>query len=185
MRVQGVRPLYELAIPNLEVYSFYQDTLQSWIGQTVGSIRLQQLLRALIKAEFKTFAKLLQEMVLAVLSYHDMAGKKPERVYHAFVLGLLTQMTDRYQIRSNRESGYGRYDVLMIPLDPNEPGFIFEFKKIDKPEEKNASDAMQSALEQIQTQQYAAELREHDVKTIWGIGVVVSGKRVWVENIAL
>jgi hypothetical protein len=185
MRVQRVHPLYELAIPNLEVYSFYEDTIQSWIGQTVGSLRLQQLLRALTKTQFKTFGKLLQEMVLAVLSYHDMAGKKPERVYHAFVLGLLTNMTDRYQIRSNRESGYGRYDVLMIPLDPNEPGFIFEFKKIDKPEEKNASDAMQSALEQIQKQQYAAELREHDVKKIWGIGVVVSGKRVWVENIAL
>jgi len=73
----------------------------------------------------------------------------------------------------------------MIPLNPNEPGFIFEFKKIDKPEAKNASDAMQSALAQIQKQQYAAELREHEVKQIWGIGGVVSGKRVWVESIAL
>ncbi len=185
MTVQRVRPLYELAIPNLEVYSFYEDTLRSWVQQTVGSQRLQQLLRALTQTDFKTFGKLLKEMVLAVLSYHDIAGKKPERVYHAFVLGLLTNMTASYQIRSNRESGYGRYDVLMIPLNPNEPGFIFEFKKIDKPEEKNAADAMQSALEQIQKQQYAVELREHGIKKIWGIGVVVSGKRVWVESIAL
>jgi len=178
-------PIYDLAIPNREVQAFYRNTVQLWVQKTVGSQRLQQLLRALTQTDFKTFGKLLKEMVLAVLSYHDIAGKKPERVYHAFVLGLLTNMTDRYHIRSNRESGYGRYDVLMIPLDPNEPGFVFEFKKIDKPEEKNASEAMQSALEQIQKQQYAAELREHDVKKIWGIGVVVSGKRVWVENIAL
>ncbi len=178
-------PIYDLAIPNREVLAFYRNTIQVWVQKTVGSQRLQQLLRALTQTDFKTFGKLLKEMVLAVLSYHDIAGKKPERVYHAFVLGLLTNMTASYQIRSNRESGYGRYDVLMIPLNPNEPGFIFEFKKIDKPEEKNAADAMQSALEQIQTQQYAAELREHDVKKIWGIGVVVSGKRVWVENLAL
>ncbi|RKZ81439.1 MAG: AAA family ATPase [Candidatus Parabeggiatoa sp. nov. 1] len=178
-------PIYDLAIPNREVQAFYRNTIQVWVQKTVGSQRLQQLLRALTQTDFKTFGKLLKEMVLAVLSYHDMAGKKPERVYHAFVLGLLTNMTDRYQIRSNRESGYGRYDVLMIPLSPNEPGFIFEFKKIDKPDEKNAADAMQSALEQIQKQQYAAELREHDVKKIWGIGVVVEGKRVWVESIAL
>ncbi len=178
-------PIYDLAIPNREVQAFYRNTIQVWVQKTVGSQRLQQLLRALTQTDFKTFGKLLKEMVLAVLSYHDMAGKKPERVYHAFVLGLLTNMTDRYQIRSNRESGYGRYDVLMIPLSPNEPGFIFEFKKIDKPDEKNAKEAMQSALEQIQKQQYAAELREHDVKNIWGIGVVVEGKRVWVESIAL
>lgn len=143
------------------------------------------MLRALLQTQFKTFGKLLQDMVLAMLSYHDMAGDKPERVYHAFVLGLLTNMTNRYQIRSNRESGYGRYDVLMIPHQPNEPGFIFEFKKIDKPDEKNAKEAMQSALEQIQNQQYALELQEHGVKKIWGIGVVVEGKQVWVESLAL
>ncbi|MDM8561498.1 AAA family ATPase [Candidatus Parabeggiatoa sp. HSG14] len=178
-------PIYDLAIPNREVHAFYRNTIQVWIQRTVGSQRLQQLLRALTKTDFKTFGKLLKEMVLAVLSYHDTAGKKPEKVYHAFVLGLLTSMTDRYQIRSNRESGYGRYDVLMIPLMPSEPGFIFEFKKIDKPDEKNAKEAMQSALAQIKKQQYAAELQEHGVKKIWGIGVVVEGKKVWVESIAL
>ena len=184
-QLRDEEPIYDLAIPNREVQAFYRNTIQVWVQKTVGSQRLQQLLRALTQTDFKTFGKLLKEMVLTVLSYHDIAGKKPERVYHAFVLGLLTNMTDRYQIRSNRESGYGRYDVLMIPINPNEPGFIFEFKKVDKPDEKNAKEAMQSALEQIQKQQYAAELREHDVKQIWGIGVVVEGKRVLVESVAL
>jgi hypothetical protein len=127
----------------------------------------------------------LKEIVLAVLSFHDTAGNNPEKVYHAFVLGLLTHLTDRYVIRSNRESGYGRYDVLMIPLKKTEPGFIFEFKKVNKPNEKNAEQALKSALEQIQEKQYAVELREQGVNEIWGIGVVVKGKKVWVENISL
>jgi hypothetical protein len=178
-------PIYDLSIPNREIYTFYRDTIQVWVRETLGSQQLQNLLHALLKADFKTFGKLLQEMVLVILSYHDTAGKKPEIIYHAFVLGLLTHITDRYQIRSNRESGYGRYDVLMIPLDPNEPGFVFEFKKIDEPEEKNATDAMRNALAQIQNKQYATELQAYKVKTIWGIGVVVEGKQVWVESIVL
>ena len=101
------------------------------------------------------------------------------------MLGLLTHLTDHYQIRSNRESGYGRYDVLMIPYQKTEPGFIFEFKKVNKSEEKNETEAMKSALKQIQEKQYAVELREQGVKKIWGIGVVVKGKKVWVKNIAL
>jgi hypothetical protein len=181
---QRLLPLYELAIPNLEVYSFYEQTLQKWLQSTVGSKRLQKLLQALLKTDFNTFELLLKEVVLAVLSFHDSAGNDPEKVYHAFVLGLLTHLMDRYVIRSNRESGYGRYDVLMIPLNKNEPGFVFEFKKVNKSKETK-EEAMQSALNQIQEQQYATELREQGVKEIWGIGVVVKGKKVWVENISL
>ncbi|MDM8559760.1 AAA family ATPase [Candidatus Parabeggiatoa sp. HSG14] len=182
MIAQPILPLYELAIPNLEVYSFYQNTLKSWLHHQAGGKRLQKLLHALIKTDFKTFGELLKEMVLTILSFHDTAGNKPERIYHVFVLGLLTHLMDRYLIRSNRESGYGRYDVLMIPHNKEEPGFIFEFKKVNKPEEKNHKTAMKSALDQIQEKQYAVELRDQGVKNIWGIGVVVSGKRVWVES---
>jgi hypothetical protein len=176
-------PIYEVAIPNLEVRLFYRKTIKFWVQNTVGSERLQKLLQALTKTDFKTFGELLKEMVLAVLSFHDTGGDEPEKVYHAFVLGLLTHLTDRYQIRSNRESGYGRYDVLMIPHQKTEPGFIFEFKKVNKSEEKNETEAMKSALKQIKDQQYTIELREQGVKIIWGIGVVVKGKKVWVESL--
>jgi len=178
-------PIYEIKIPNLEVRLFYRHTITQWLQNTVGSRRLQKLLQALLKTDFKTFAQLLKEMVLAVLSFHDTAGDEPERVYHAFVLGLLTHLMDRYVIRSNRESGYGRYDVLMIPHNKTEPGFIFEFKKVNKSKEKSGNEALKSALKQIQEQQYAVELRSQGVKKIWGIGVVVKGKKVWVDNILL
>jgi hypothetical protein len=185
MTLKEEEPIYEIAIPNLEVRSFYRNTIKLWVGKTVGRQRLQKLLQALLKTDFQTFTELLKEIVLAVLSFHDTAGNNPEKVYHAFVLGLLTHLTDRYVIRSNRESGYGRYDVLMIPLKKTEPGFIFEFKKVNKPNEKNAEQALKSALEQIQEKQYAVELREQGVKEIWGIGVVVKGKKVWIKNLLL
>jgi hemerythrin superfamily protein len=180
---QPLLPLYELTIPNLEVYSFYQNTLKTWLQHQLGRLQLQKLLQALIKTDFETFGELLKEMVLTILSYHDTAGKEPEKVYHAFVLGLLTHLMDRYVIRSNRESGYGRYDVLMIPKKSAEPGFIFEFKKVNRPKEENEKEAMKSALEQIQNKQYATELRDLGIKQIWGIGVVVDKKQVWVESL--
>jgi hypothetical protein len=182
---QRFRLLYELAIVNFEVHSFYENTLQLWIQKTVGSQRLRDLLHSLTQADWKIFGKRLEEMVLSVLSYHDTAGEAPERVYHAFVLGLLTHLSDRYIVRSNRESGYGRYDVLMIPRQQPEPGFVFEFKKIDRPDEKTVKEAMQSALQQIKEKEYAVELKEQGIKRIWGIGVVVEGKQVWVESVQL
>ena len=180
---QRILPLYELAIPNLEIHSFYEQTLQSWIQQRIGSERLQNLLSALMQTDFETFGELLKEMVLAILSYHDTGGDEPEKAYHAFVLGLLTHLMDRYIIRSNRESGYGRYDVLMIPHQKPEPGFIFEFKKVNHSKEENEVDAMKNALTQIENKQYATELRDLNVKQIWGIGVVVDKKQVWVETL--
>lgn len=180
---QRLRPLYELAIPNLEVYSFYEETLQNWIQRRIGSKRLQNLLHALIQTDFNTFSVLLKEMVLAILSYHDTAGDEPEKVYHAFVLGLLTHLMDSYVIRSNRESGYGRYDVLMIPHQKDAHGFIFEFKKLNHSQEKSQVEAMKNALNQIKKKQYATELRDLGVKSIWGIGVVVDKKQVWVESL--
>lgn len=184
-RLQEDEWIYQLAIPNQEVRSFYRHTLKQWLGQTVGSQLLQNLLRSLLQADWPTFGKGLKDIVLTILSYHDTAGTEPERVYHAFVLGLLTHLADRYQIRSNRESGYGRYDVLMIPRHPTDAGFILEFKKIDRPDDPSAEAAMQSALQQIQQQQYAAELHAHSVTSIWGIGIVVEGKAVWVESMLL
>jgi len=177
--------IYDLTIPNREVRSFYRQTIRLWIQKTVGSQRLRDLLDSLTQADWKRFGKRLEEMVLSVLSYHDTAGEAPERVYHAFVLGLLTHLSDRYIVRSNRESGYGRYDVLLHPRQLDEPGFVFEFKKIDRPDEKTVKEAMQSALQQIKVKQYAVELQAQGVKRIWGIGVVVDGKQVWVESVQL
>lgn len=179
------RQVYELAIPNQEVRLFYEDSIRTWLHRQTGDRRLRQLLTTLTQGDLVTFGKVLQDIVVTILSYHDTAGDEPERVYHAFALGLFVHLSDQYTIRSNRESGYGRYDLLMIPKDAARPGFVFEFKKIDKDDEKTPQAAMQSAFRQIRDKEYATELKDANVTRILGVGVVVEGKQVWVESIDL
>ncbi|MEI6258622.1 MAG: AAA family ATPase [Deltaproteobacteria bacterium] len=179
------RILYDLSIPNMEVLSFYEDTIQVWLRRQIGDHRLQQLLKALMQEDIAGFEQYLAEMVQTVLSYHDTSGDEPERVYHAFVLGLLVNLGSQYHVSSNRESGYGRYDVMLIPKDPRQTGFVFEFKKVNVKYDKTPKTAMKSALKQIKDRQYALELRQAGVQKILGIGVVVHKKKVWVESVRL
>jgi Predicted AAA-ATPase/PD-(D/E)XK nuclease superfamily len=184
-RQEHTRILYDLSIPNMEVLSFYEDTIQVWLRRQIGDHRLQQLLKALLQEDIAGFEQYLAEMVQTVLSYHDTSGDEPERVYHAFVLGLLVNLGSQYQVRSNRESGYGRYDVMLIPKDPQQTGFVFEFKKVNSKYDKTPKTAMKSALKQIKDRHYALELRQAGVQKILGIGVVVHKKKVWVESVRL
>ena len=177
--------VYQLSIPNREVFIFYRQTIQFWLQKQIGDHRLQHLLKALLQEDITSFEQYLAEMVQTVLSYHDTSGDEPERVYHAFVLGLLVNLSSQYHIRSNRESGYGRYDVMLIPKNPQQTGFIFEFKKVDGKYDKTANTAMKSALRQIRDRKYALELHQTGVQKILGIGVVVHKKKVWVESVGL
>ncbi|MBF0397473.1 MAG: AAA family ATPase [Desulfobacterales bacterium] len=178
-------PVYQLSIPNQEVSIFYRHTLKLWLNQQVGEQKLQSLLKSLLNEDIKSFEQYLSDIAEEILSYHDMSGDEPERVYHAFVLGLFVSLGSKYQIRSNRESGYGRYDVMLIPHNSQHTGFIFEFKKVDKKKEKSQKASMQIALKQIQDKKYASELRQTGVEKILGIGIVVQGKKIWVKSVEL
>ena len=169
----------------MEVLSFYENTIQVWLRRQIGDHRLQQLLKALLREDIKSFGGYLSDMVAAILSYHDTSGDEPERVYHAFVLGLFVNLGSQYHVRSNRESGYGCYDVMLIPKDPLQTGFVFEFKKVDLEDNESSETAMKSALKQIKDRHYALELRQAGVQKILGVGVVVHKKKVWVESVAL
>ena len=176
---------YELTPPNREVYLFFRSMVSKWLNQTVGDRRLASLLSALTRGEIRTFGKYLQEMVANILSVHDIAGERPERVYHAFVLGLLVNLGGSHTVRSNRESGYGRYDVLLIPKDPAQPGLALEFKKIEEDEGEDVEKALKSALAQIRDKDYASEIRAMGARRILGVGVVFEGKRVFVREAEL
>ena len=91
---------------------------------------------------------------------HPSSKSQPERFYHGFVLGLLVELRDRYQVKSNRESGYGRYDVMLIPRNVAENAMILEFKVFDVEEEYSLQDTVKSALRQIEEKQYDTELLE-------------------------
>ncbi|MBF0102887.1 MAG: PD-(D/E)XK nuclease domain-containing protein, partial [Desulfobacterales bacterium] len=175
--------VYQLTIPNREVLIFYRQTIQFWLNKQIGDHRLQHLLKSLLREDIKSFGGYLSDMVATILSYHDTSGSEPERVYHAFVLGLLVNLGSQYHVRSNREAGYGRYDVMLIPKNPQQTGFVFEFKKIDIEDNETSETAMKSALKQIQDKNYALELRATGVQKIVGIGVVVHNKKVWVQAV--
>ena len=89
---------------------------------------------------------------------HPSEAAQPERFYHGFVLGLLVELRDRYQLKSNRESGYGRYDVMLIPNQKTDIAMILEFKVHDSSEEKTLEDTVEAALRQIEEKKYDAEL---------------------------
>ena len=107
----------------------------------------------------------MNEVALATFSNfdsgtHPSSKSQPERFYHGFMLGLLVELRDRYQVKSNRESGYGRYDVLLIPRNVAENAMILEFKVFDVEEEYSLQDTVKSALRQIEEKQYDTELLE-------------------------
>jgi hypothetical protein len=137
-----------------------------------------------LKEVIKSFGGYLSDMVAAIFSYHDTSGSEPERVYHAFVLGLFANLGSQYHVRTNRESGYGRYDVMLIPNDPRQTGFVFEFKKVDLEDNESSETAMKSALKQIQDRHYALELRQVGAQKILGIGVVVHKKRFGLNQLS-
>ncbi len=176
--------VYDLIPPNREVHQFYTSTVQQWIEQQFSTTPLDDMLRALVQEDWDAFRKMLRDVIRDTLSFHDTGGPTPEKVYHAFVLGMLLNLPD-YRVSSNRESGYGRYDVMLTPNDSGKPGFVLEFKKYDEDEKQSVETALAEAIEQIQTKEYAAQLRLERVSQITGVAIVMEGKQVWLETVAL
>ncbi len=114
------------------------------------------------------------------MSFFDTAGE-PEKVYHAFVMGLLLWITPEYQVKSNRESGYGRYDIMIIPREETgKLSFIIEFKKTRKKE--TLETAAKSALAQIEEKKYEAELIAKGIKNYKKLAIVFKGKEVTIKE---
>jgi hypothetical protein len=171
-----------LTIPNLEVnYLFKNDVVKNWFKNSEINIQLMDILHHLTNGDLSIFRKIFIEFCQSSFSYFDVSGNEPERFYHAFVLGLIVSLRNNYTIRSNRESGYGRYDIMLIPKDKNERAFIFEFKKVDKFEKENMQSAMEDAKKQIKEKKYAQELLELGMNNIYNIAAVFEKKEIEVE----
>ena len=120
-------------------------------------------------------------LLITSRSHHDIPAKNPERVYHAFVLGLLVALKDTHEVKSNRESGYGRYDVSLIPYDKKALGIVLEFKKVDEKKETLETCA-EKALVQIEEKKYVAELEGRGITQIICLGLAFLGKRVLIKE---
>ena len=170
-----------LRIPNVEVGWLYQSTIFNWFKKTIHLSKYYLLLNSLTSGDISTFSQIFQEFLLSSVSVFDMTPEEPEKIYHAFILGMLIGLEDRYEVKSNRESGYGRYDVMLIPRDSKELGIIMEFKKVGRFEKIDLETAVVSALQQIEDKQYDQELLNRGVKRILHLGLAFEGKKVLIR----
>ena len=160
-RGELLKPWYHLKITNLETRSMFADMFAGWFQSSISSYN--NFISALIQGNLKQMNIYMNEVALETFSSFD-TGKRisprtqPERFYHGFVLGLLVELREEYQLKSNRESGFGRYDVMLIPHDKEKNAIILEFKVFDKDEESDLNDTAQAALKQIDDRQYDTEL---------------------------
>lgn len=179
---KGLRDYYKLKIPNLEIKSLYYDIIESWFNESISKNKYETMLRSLISGDIKTFEKILKQFVLNSISYFDVGGYEGEKVYHAFVLGLLVSITDTHEVKSNRESGYGRYDVMIIPKVKDRLGLVIEFKKLDPDDDETLEETADSALKQIEEKKYTTELFSKGISNIKKLAVVFKGKDIFIKE---
>lgn len=172
---------YNLTIPNAEVRIAYKNIIKKYFSDKIKNRELEMMLKGLIDGDISLFEKILQKIVTAIFSYHDFTGE-PEKVYHALVAGLLVWLWETHEIKSNRESGFGRYDIMITPKNPKLLGYVIEFKAVDEDRNETVPAAVESAFKQIEAKKYETELVERGIRNIKKLAIVFSGKRVFVKE---
>ena len=169
--------IYNLKIPNREIRSYFGDLfLNRFFGTEV---KTNILIKALENGDIKKFEKTLGEIMINMLSHFDLDSEM-EKIYQVFMIGLVGFLMGRYEIISNNESGYGRYDLAMIPVKSNEKAYLMEFK-ISKTE-KGMRARAEEALKQIDEKKYDTRLKARGIKNILKLGIAFYGKSVKVVS---
>ena len=151
---------YEFALTNMEVRFMFENMIKEWFSDFTPAYN--NFIKALLLGDIKAMNEYMNRVALQTFSYFDTgkrpSGAEPERFYHGFVLGLLVEMDGRYFVTSNRESGFGRYDVMLEPLRDNDYAYVLEFKVHDPLDEMTLKDTVASALAQIEEKKYETAL---------------------------
>ena len=182
-----LNPWYHISITNFETLSMFANMFSGWFESS--DARYNDFIKALLRGNIKEMNYYMNKVALATFSYFD-TGKRPseisepEKFYHGFVLGLIVELSDKYEVKSNRESGFGRYDVMIVPFDKKEDAMVLEFKVYDSDEENSLEDTLSSALKQINEKEYDAELlsRGFAKEKIRHYGFVFKGKKVLIGS---
>ena len=184
-----LEPWYHLSITNLETVSMFSNMFKGWFNN--DSSNYGEFVQALLKGRLREMNIYMNDVALSTFSYFDVGTQpsertQPERFFHGFVLGLLVELRDIYEIKSNRESGYGRYDVMLVPKsgDRKYNAIILEFKVFDSYDESTLEDTAQSALRQIEEKNYDAELIARGIEKdrIRHYGFAFEGKKVLIAE---
>ncbi len=177
--------VYTLSLTNYEVLRMLKGTIRGWFQK---SDHYNEFLNALLSCDIEAMNAYLNRILIQIASSFD-GGKKsssvePERFYHGLVLGLIAELEGRYHIRSNRESGFGRYDVMMEPVNKEDTAYIFEFKVFNLAKEKTLEDTANAGLRQMEEKKYAEDLfsRGFQEEQIRRYAFAFEGKRVLIKE---
>ena len=173
--------IYKVKLPNYEIKLLFQQIINDWFRNKVMGNDLKSILKDLVTLNLDEFERKFRVLVKEMFSYMDVGENTAENFYHAFVLGMLVGLKDTYYVNSNRESGYGRYDIMLEPKDKNGNSFIMEFKVLDDMEEKTIEDTIKNAKKQIEEKGYEENLKERGFKNITKMVYAFKGKEVKLE----
>ena len=174
----------DLSLTNGEVKLMFQNMVSGWFRNR--QYEYNSFIKALLKGDKKAMNAYMNKIALETISYFDSGSHpsqaEPERFYHGFVLGLMVDLRDRYVITSNRESGFGRYDILLMPKNEEDDAIIIEFKVYDAEDEKDLRDTVESALKQIEEMRYEEGIIAQGIpaQRICKYGFAFEGKKVLI-----
>jgi len=181
--VKGRKIYYKLLLPNFEIKEIFEDAILKWINESkFENEKLQIMLRSLVAGDIETFEYILSTFVLETLSYFDTAAGNVEKVYQAFILGMLVNLSNDYDVTSEKESGFGRYDVAVVPKDKSKLAIIMEFKTINEFKKETKDQALESAMEQLNEKKYETAILKQGIENFKKLAVVFDKKRCWIKE---